>query len=290
LPALVPFLVPLGAIAVAVGAVYLAWKNWDKITAIAQAVYTGVKTWLVDKFNAVVESIKAKVKAVGDFFQNLGDRLVFHSIVPDMITAIGAEFARLGPVMVAPVQVATNAVANAFDGMGGMTADSGETMAVTAKKTTADVIDAFGQMAASTIGSVKDMVATFKSGDILGGIKQFLDLVLNVLQTLGQIGVIKGFSAPVGGARAAGGPVVPGRSYLVGENGPEWITPKRSGYVHPTGSGGGAQVTVVPSAYFDVVVDRRAQRVAAPMVGQGVIAAVGGGEIRQARRQRRAIP
>lgn len=47
------------------------------------------------------------------------------------------------------------------------------------------------------------------------------------------------------GARAHGGPVSPGRAYMVGEEGPELITPRRSGYVHPSGAkGGGAQVTV----------------------------------------------
>lgn len=52
-----------------------------------------------------------------------------------------------------------------------------------------------------------------------------------------------GDSAPaIDGARAKGGPVWPGGAFLVGEQGPEIITPTRSGYVHPTGSqpGGGA--------------------------------------------------
>lgn len=39
-------------------------------------------------------------------------------------------------------------------------------------------------------------------------------------------------SRAVDGARAAGGPVVGGRTYLVGERGPELVTPSRSGYVH----------------------------------------------------------
>ena len=37
---------------------------------------------------------------------------------------------------------------------------------------------------------------------------------------------------PVAGARAAGGNVVGGSTYLVGEYGPELVTPSRSGYVH----------------------------------------------------------
>lgn len=36
----------------------------------------------------------------------------------------------------------------------------------------------------------------------------------------------------ISGARAAGGPIVGGRTYLVGEYGPELVTPSRSGHVH----------------------------------------------------------
>ncbi|MCK0197752.1 hypothetical protein MWN34_12600 [Ancylobacter sp. 6x-1] len=40
---------------------------------------------------------------------------------------------------------------------------------------------------------------------------------------------------PVDGARARGGPVGGGGSYIVGERGPELFTPSRSGYVHSAG-------------------------------------------------------
>ncbi|WP_208990818.1 phage tail tape measure protein [Pseudovibrio sp. Tun.PSC04-5.I4] len=36
----------------------------------------------------------------------------------------------------------------------------------------------------------------------------------------------------IAGARAAGGPIAGGRTYLVGEQGPEFVTPSQSGYVH----------------------------------------------------------
>lgn len=39
-----------------------------------------------------------------------------------------------------------------------------------------------------------------------------------------------------GGARAAGGPIVGGRTYLVGEEGPELVTPGKSGYVNNAGA------------------------------------------------------
>jgi len=51
---------------------------------------------------------------------------------------------------------------------------------------------------------------------------------------------------PVAGARAAGGPVAPGASYLVGENGPELFTPSGNGQITPNAAltARGAQVTV----------------------------------------------
>ena len=64
-------------------------------------------------------------------------------------------------------------------------------------------------------------------------------------------GALGGGSAPAPAApeaRARGGPVSAGRPYLVGEQGPELITPRRSGFVHPNGSFGGQQggITVAP--------------------------------------------
>ena len=93
--AILPFLGPIGAIAVAVGAVYLAWKHWDKITEIAKAVYDGIKTWLVDAFQGVVNNIKAKIDAIKGFFQGMYDFVVGHSVVPDMSKAVKAHFASM---------------------------------------------------------------------------------------------------------------------------------------------------------------------------------------------------
>ena len=49
----------------------------------------------------------------------------------------------------------------------------------------------------------------------------------------------KGFS----GARADGGPVLPGGAYLVGERGPEVFRPASAGSIEPVG-GGGMSVTI----------------------------------------------
>ncbi|MEO0400308.1 MAG: phage tail tape measure protein [Pseudomonadota bacterium] len=51
-------------------------------------------------------------------------------------------------------------------------------------------------------------------------------------------------SAPFGGARADGGLVAPGRSYLVGERGPELFTPGAAGRIGANARGGGVNVSI----------------------------------------------
>ena len=70
-------------------------------------------------------------------------------------------------------------------------------------------------------------------------------------RALGYIGIISagGYTPELNamrfrGARAAGGPVAPGGSYLVGERGPELFTPTSSGNITPNGAIGGCTITV----------------------------------------------
>jgi TP901 family phage tail tape measure protein len=109
-----PIGLTITAIAVAVLAVYEAWKHWDEIKAIAMAVYMAVKTYVHDKLNAIWDAVGAKIKAVGDWFHNLWDRVVGHSYIPDMVDAIGMHMARLDALMVQPAKKATSETAQAF--------------------------------------------------------------------------------------------------------------------------------------------------------------------------------
>ena len=71
----------------------------------------------------------------------------------------------------------------------------------------------------------------------------------------GGEGTFGGFvSGLFGGARAAGGPVSSGRSYLVGEKGPELFTPRSSGNIIPNGGGGGMVINIdAPNADMGVI-------------------------------------
>lgn len=107
---LLPLLGPIGLV---IG----AFRHWDQIATIAQAAYTGIKTWLLDRFTGIVDGIRAKVDAVTGFFENMYEAVVGHSFVPDMIDGIGAQFARLGDVMVSPASGATSTTQGLFSSM-----------------------------------------------------------------------------------------------------------------------------------------------------------------------------
>ncbi|GGO90814.1 phage tail length tape measure family protein [Stakelama pacifica] len=85
----------------------------------------------------------------------------------------------------------------------------------------------FADMARDVTGSLKGLVSNIKSGDILGALQTVLDLVGQVSSLLGgsfkpatRTYSVGGISTP----RANGGPMVPGRTYEVGEHGREWVT------------------------------------------------------------------
>lgn len=104
-----PILVPLAAIAAAVAGVYYAWKNWDTITEIAKRLYSGIKTWLVDKLDAIWNWVDGKIKWVKNAFFGLYDAVVGHSYIPDMVDEIGQHIARLQGNMVEPIADAAKA-------------------------------------------------------------------------------------------------------------------------------------------------------------------------------------
>jgi hypothetical protein len=106
------------------------------------------------------------------------------------------------------------------------------------------------------IGLVVIAVAALGAAFVLAykKIEPFRDLMDSIFQKIKNIGTaIK--ESPVGqaiakafeGFRAAGGPVRQGKSYVVGEAGPELFTANTSGAISPSGSfggGGGVNITI----------------------------------------------
>lgn len=117
-------LTPVGAvitgIALAVGAVYLAWKNWDKIKPYIDKAIGWIRG-LWEKARPYFEYLKAAllgllgpIGTVTRAFYTLYDKVVGHSYIPDMVDEIGENIARLQGNMVKPIQGMTQAAADAF--------------------------------------------------------------------------------------------------------------------------------------------------------------------------------
>lgn len=156
---------------------------------------------------------------------------------------------------------------------------------------------AFVDMANKSLNALSNLAQAIKGGGVL----DILSAAFNAFGAIAGTGLLgrqlqTGFSnfTPISGFRANGGPVSGGKSYVVGERGPELFTASRSGYIHPNGAndngGRGAKVQVIPSPYFDVVVDGRAASVAAPMSQRAAIAGSTGAQTALARQRSRVIP
>ena len=87
-------------------------------------------------------------------------------------------------------------------------------------------------------------------GDAYRAIVQFVNFIKNNSLVSGIGNVIDGI---FGGAKATGGPVSAGRSYLVGERGPELFMPSGSGNIIPNHSlsGGGTVINLTVNGALD---------------------------------------
>jgi len=119
-------------------------------------------------------------------------------------------------------------------------------------------------VALNAIGKVFEIITTpirFFIGLVEGAIR-VVQTLLNLANNLPFIG---GFlpkstpqSKPIGGTRAAGGPVTGGQQYMVGERGPELFVPNQSGSIVPNNAlGGQINVTVQAGAFLGSSDDAR---------------------------------
>ena len=167
----------------------------------------------------------------------------------------------------------TTALVNADTAWKNLTTRLDEAVALDDAKTKLDELEtaaakAFGTGAQTDIDDYEAKLATYAG--VLAGISGTMDGIsskeilfrfktqgpaaalelANYLARGAEYGGLSSFDALTlagisGGARASGGPVMGGKSYLVGERGPELFTPGVSGGITPNGGfGGGANITV----------------------------------------------
>jgi hypothetical protein len=118
---------PVGLV-IAIAAVLAAVVyNWDAIVDYTKQLYTGIKTWLVDKFDGIVASVKERLAAMAGYFKGLYQSVIGGSSVPDLMQGIDQQFGRLDSLMVDPALAATADVSRAFRDMHGAQAATAAT-------------------------------------------------------------------------------------------------------------------------------------------------------------------
>ena len=142
------------------------------------------------------------------------------------------------------------------------------------------IVKSFADTARDVLGSVSGLAQSIKSGGFLGILEGVANLFLS-LAGAGTFGKSLQTRVNAPATRARGGAVTSNRSYLVGERGPEMLTMGgRGGFITPNnkmnGGGRGQSISIIPSPYFNVVVDGRADgRVAGAAPGIATAAAKG---------------
>lgn len=157
-------------------------------------------------------------------------------------------------------------------------------------KGTATLKDVLGNI----LDAITNKMIDFLTSQLFKRFAKFLDGSGSRDGGLGSLGgIFKGlgkfFGQNVSGAKALGGPTVGGRTYLVGEKGPELFTSGVNGKIIPNSSlksvsrgGGGAvagvqqtvKLVVRPTPYFDAVVEEKAAGVAMPIAGVATSAGI----------------
>lgn len=88
---------------------------YHSAVASARSLYTGVKSWLVDKWGSIVAGVQAAVNRVKAAFRGLYHAVVGGSYIPDMVTEVKAWMQRLGSdALVDPATAATKEAAESF--------------------------------------------------------------------------------------------------------------------------------------------------------------------------------
>ena len=158
-----PIWEPIGK---AIGTVVEAFSNlFIKGVDFAKRLYEGVKTWLVDRFVAIVNGAREKIQAVTGFFRDMYDKVVGNSYVPDMINRIAQEFGRLGDVMVRPAREAAAAVETGFSQM--------------LSNVTSGLMSFAQSFLPNWANQVIGIVGQFLSGNWIGGIMGTIGLLVN---------------------------------------------------------------------------------------------------------------
>jgi TP901 family phage tail tape measure protein len=237
------FAVALGVAAVA-GAGFLLWKYWDR----ASSVFSGVARAIADNLAPVIDRVKEKFR---DMWSSVRDS------VGDVAEYFGAdaEAAKAALDRIFDFSAIKQKISDFFSWLGSffqrevLSDEQKASLEASAYDVTDRIIKGFAAGTAALLQLGADMIQSLWDG-MLTKVDEMIAWVKTIPQRIvaafGKIdlGSLIGFSTPGGGgeavpavdgARAAGGPVKAGGTYLVGEEGPELFQAKQSGSIWPNG-------------------------------------------------------
>jgi hypothetical protein len=109
---------PIGLFIAAATLAYTAWQLWgEQITAL----FTNIFSWITSAFDGLVAKVTAVTESIRASWQWLSDTLVGNSVIPDMVTMIGAEFQRLDSEVRKWTNASTSTVTKGWQSAGNTT-------------------------------------------------------------------------------------------------------------------------------------------------------------------------
>jgi hypothetical protein len=270
---------PIGAVTNAFKAMYIAVVGNsyvpDMVDGIARE-FDRLQAVMVDPARKAAGSVTSAMKSMADNIAKSGSGATGLSFEDrnERLAAIGGR-----PVdEIEELEKAANRYVESLDKMEQVS----ETQTVSIAQTFAD-------MARNITSSLQQLSGAIRGGGFL----DILGAVIGLGLQLGQAGLFGGkvqtnLNKPIPGD-AGGTNFAPGGLSLVGERGPELVNlPRGAGVMsnRELRSLGGTSVQVIPSPYFDVVVDGRIMQSAPAIAGAGAAMAHGQMAARQARRVR----
>jgi hypothetical protein len=245
----------------------LKTKDFDAATAALSKTFEGQATKQAETFQGKMDRLKVAFdegkETVGSFILDAITPMV-DFVVKNVVPAIQAFTEGLGgkdglkgtfntiieiaksiliPV-IKGIQSAFNKVKDALDD----NKDSFKTLFDFMKTYVAPFLGGAMKIAIQAIGTALSVVINLIA-DVIDGFKWIISNGKKVGDFLGNIN-------PFGGGRASGGPVSMGKTYLVGERGPELFSPGSNGTIIPNhalkgGSSGGATINISVSGAID---------------------------------------
>jgi len=204
------------------------WLGYDR--AAVSRKLAGISRDLHERLASLSHRLKESLKGLKGFFADLFDREDYTKEQEGQFRASGYK---LADAIIEGVRDLPGRIAGLFAGLRDriqrkIGAIDWSFLVEDVKRLPGRIADRFRELPAKII----EAVGTIDPGNLIAWPKppDWLSMLWGGNGTAPA--VLRGSNAAIAGARAAGGIVTGGRTYLVGEAGPELVTPSRSAYVH----------------------------------------------------------